>query len=37
MNTLQQRLERLGPDRLKGMRRGLEKESLRSQPEAGWR
>ncbi|MFM6986080.1 MAG: glutamate--cysteine ligase [Hydrogenophaga sp.] len=33
MKTLQQRLERLSPDSLKGMRRGLEKESLRAQPD----
>ena len=33
MKTLQQRLESLGPERLRGMRRGLEKESLRSQPD----
>jgi len=33
MKTLQQRLESLGADRLRGMRRGLEKESLRAQPE----
>lgn len=33
MKTLQQRLERLGPQRLSGMRRGLEKESLRSRPD----
>ena len=31
MNKLQQRLETLPPARLKGIRRGLEKESLRSQ------
>ncbi|MGM9425409.1 glutamate--cysteine ligase [Hydrogenophaga sp. MI9] len=33
MKTLQQRLESLGTERLKGMRRGLEKESLRAQPD----
>lgn len=33
MKTLQQRLESLGPDRLRGMKRGLEKESLRAQPD----
>jgi glutamate--cysteine ligase len=33
MKTLQQRLESLSPERLKGMRRGLEKESLRAQPD----
>ena len=33
MKTLQQRLESLGAERLRGMRRGLEKESLRSQPD----
>ena len=33
MKTLQQRLESLSPERLRGMRRGLEKESLRSQPD----
>jgi glutamate--cysteine ligase len=33
MKTLQQRLESLGTERLRGMRRGLEKESLRSQPD----
>ncbi|MFP8777446.1 glutamate--cysteine ligase [Hydrogenophaga sp. RWCD_12] len=33
MKTLQQRLESLGPERIKGMRRGLEKESLRAQPD----
>ncbi|MBL8388043.1 MAG: glutamate--cysteine ligase [Hydrogenophaga sp.] len=33
MKTLQQRLESLGAQRLGGMRRGLEKESLRSQPD----
>lgn len=33
MKSLQQRLESLGPERLRGMRRGLEKESLRAQPD----
>jgi glutamate--cysteine ligase len=33
MKTLQQRLESLSPERLRGMRRGLEKESLRAQPD----
>ncbi|MBX3610477.1 MAG: glutamate--cysteine ligase [Hydrogenophaga sp.] len=33
MSALQQRLAALGPERLRGMRRGLEKESLRSQPD----
>ena len=33
MKTLEQRLESLGAERLRGMRRGLEKESLRSQPD----
>ena len=33
MKTLQQRLESLSPERLMGMRRGLEKESLRAQPD----
>jgi glutamate--cysteine ligase len=33
MSALQQRLAALGPDRLRGMRRGIEKESLRSQPD----
>jgi glutamate--cysteine ligase len=33
MKTLQQRLESLSPERLQGMRRGLEKESLRAQPD----
>ena len=33
MTTLQQRLESLSPERLQGMRRGLEKESLRAQPD----
>ena len=33
MTTLQQRLESLSPERLRGMRRGLEKESLRAQPD----
>lgn len=33
MKTLQQRLESLSPERLNGMRRGLEKESLRAQPD----
>ena len=33
MKTLQQRLESLSPQRLLGMRRGLEKESLRAQPD----
>ena len=33
MTTLQQRLESLSPERLRGMRRGLEKESLRALPD----
>jgi glutamate--cysteine ligase len=33
MKTLQQRLESLSPERLLGMRRGLEKESLRALPD----
>lgn len=33
MKTLQQRLESLSPERLRGMRRGLEKESLRALPD----
>jgi glutamate--cysteine ligase len=33
MKTLQQRLDSLGPERLRGMRRGLEKESLRALPD----
>ncbi len=33
MNTLQHRLDLLTPARLGGMRRGIEKESLRAQPE----
>ncbi|MEY4980210.1 MAG: glutamate--cysteine ligase [Pseudomonadota bacterium] len=32
MSTTQQRLAALSPDQLRGMRRGLEKESLRAQP-----
>ncbi|WP_332775344.1 glutamate--cysteine ligase [Polaromonas sp.] len=32
MTSLQDRIEALGPTRLKGMRRGIEKESLRAQP-----
>ncbi len=33
MNKLMERLGALGPERLKGMRRGIEKESLRAQPD----
>ncbi|MES2533672.1 MAG: glutamate--cysteine ligase [Pseudomonadota bacterium] len=33
MNKLMERLGALGPERLKGMRRGVEKESLRAQPD----
>lgn len=33
MTTLEQRLSALSPERLSGMRRGLEKESLRAQPD----
>lgn len=33
MTTLRQRLESLSPERLRGMRRGLEKESLRALPD----
>jgi len=33
MSSLPQRLAALGPERLRGMRRGLEKESLRASPE----
>ncbi|RZL53509.1 MAG: glutamate--cysteine ligase [Variovorax sp.] len=33
MNKLQERLAALSPERLKGVRRGIEKESLRSQPD----
>lgn len=33
MTPLQQRLQGLGAERLRGMKRGLEKESLRSQPD----
>ncbi|MGI4777655.1 MAG: glutamate--cysteine ligase [Janthinobacterium lividum] len=33
MNKLQERLDALSPERLKGVRRGIEKESLRSQPD----
>ncbi len=33
MNQLQERLDSLGPERVLGMRRGLEKESLRVQPD----
>ncbi len=33
MTSLQQRLDALGADRLRGMRRGLEKESLRARPD----
>ncbi len=33
MTSLQQRLQALGTERLRGMRRGIEKESLRSQPD----
>jgi glutamate--cysteine ligase len=33
MTSLQQRLDALSGDRLRGMRRGLEKESLRAQPD----
>jgi glutamate--cysteine ligase len=33
MTSLQQRLAGLGTERLRGMKRGLEKESLRSQPD----
>ena len=32
-STLQERLGALSPARLKGMRRGIEKESLRAQPD----
>ena len=32
MNKLLERLGALGPERLKGVRRGIEKESLRAQP-----
>ena len=32
MTALQERLRALGPERLKGIRRGIEKESLRTQP-----
>jgi glutamate--cysteine ligase len=32
MTTLSQRLDAISPDRLRAMRRGIEKESLRSQP-----
>ena len=32
MKTLQERLHSLSPEQLRGMRRGLEKESLRAQP-----
>ena len=35
MNSLQARLAALSPDRLKGIRRGIEKESLRALPEGG--
>ncbi|MDP2251477.1 MAG: glutamate--cysteine ligase, partial [Hydrogenophaga sp.] len=33
MTSLNHRLDALSEDRLRGMRRGLEKESLRSQPD----
>jgi glutamate--cysteine ligase len=33
MTSLEQRLQDLGAERLRGMRRGLEKESLRAQPD----
>ena len=33
MNTLRDRLAALSPDRLRGIRRGIEKESLRASPE----
>ena len=33
MSKLQERLAALAPDRLTGMRRGIEKESLRAQPD----
>jgi glutamate--cysteine ligase len=33
MTSLEQRLQALGAERLRGMRRGLEKESLRAQPD----
>ena len=33
MTSLEQRLQALGTERLRGMRRGLEKESLRAQPD----
>ena len=33
MSNLQERLKALSPERLKGVRRGIEKESLRSQPD----
>ena len=33
MSSLQQRLAALGPEQLRGMRRGLEKESLRAAPD----
>ena len=33
MSKLQERLAALAPDRLRGMRRGIEKESLRAQPD----
>ncbi|WP_309678761.1 glutamate--cysteine ligase [Polaromonas sp.] len=35
MNTLQDRLKALSPAQLQGMRRGIEKESLRAQPGGG--
>jgi glutamate--cysteine ligase len=35
MSNLQARLAALSPNRLKGMRRGIEKESLRATPEGG--
>ncbi len=35
MSTLQARLAALSPQRLKGIRRGIEKESLRAMPEGG--
>ncbi len=35
MSTLQERLAALSPARLLGMRRGIEKESLRAQPDGG--
>ena len=35
MNPIQQRLASLTPDRLRGMRRGVEKESLRVNPGNG--